>query len=90
MESMEDYQRYDIDPKKFAERFSEADREIWNSTGRSPKKIYIGAEDYMALVDDENYPGSPFEFTVHLRQGAGAYFGVPVEVIPWMKGFLVV
>lgn len=77
-----------IRPVDFAELFFKADEEIYKNAGRRPRKIYVGGEDYGRIMGEAEAMRW-FEFKTVMADGKTA-FGVPVEVVPWMKGVLVV
>ena len=88
-EAVVDVETHLINPPTFAQKMMEADEEIWNRTGRRPRKIYVGSDDYAQMMKDDLRPSGPMQFNIKLREGCTS-FNVPVEVIPWMSGFLVI
>lgn len=63
--------------------------------GKRPTRILVGRPQFKNFVADvDNLRMGPFQFDIQLKQaseyGSGVtLFSIPVEVIPWMDGVLV-
>ena len=74
---------------------AEAIEQIYK-TNNKPRRIYIGRKQIESLLSDpHNLPylmAKPVDFEVELAKSKAGYdlFNVPVEIIPWMDGILVV
>lgn len=80
-----------IDQEKAASYIiKEAYHQIEQLNGRLPTKVLMGREQFEKLTN-ELLPSmyvKPFDFSVAMSQN-GRVFDLPVEVIPWMDGILV-
>ena len=87
-----DVERHLIDPDGFIDRFFEVYDELDLRYGREPRRIYVGSEDYAELMNADEM-SMPYSFRAEFivgNNGHTSFHGVPVEVIPWMSGVLVV
>ena len=56
--------------------------------GRKPTRILIGAFDYKNLMNEDHFAKNIFTFNTQYNHGL-EIIGLRVDVIPWMKGILV-
>ncbi len=87
------YERHQIgrDGESFMQRLLEQQDNLLN-LDRQPKRLLIGAEDYGRLMSEEpSVSGFDFSATYYMGNGTSrpTLCGLRVEVIPWMRGMLV-
>jgi hypothetical protein len=73
------------------ERIMEQNRALMKTFNVSGNKILIGAEDYQELMQSPEFSQVTFKFdaSAHLDlDGESTLCGFKVEVIPWMRGVL--
>ena len=80
--------RIPVDGKVFAERLFRQKRAITEQFRREATTLWMGAEDYEELM---NSPLIREQFYVHssFNYGKHEIYGLTVNVIPWMRGILV-
>lgn len=79
--------RVPIDAKTFIEKLFKQKRQMIDEFRREPKRLLIGADDYEEMMDCSNIRE---RFAFHANYNKGPYvYGLTVEVIPWMRGILV-
>lgn len=81
-----------IDADSFMVRIAEQHASVFELLNRRPKKILIGAQDYAELMH-ETSAHYPFNFNASYaigERGVTRIMGLEVQVIPWMRGVLVV
>ena len=80
--------RIPVDGKVFAERLFKQKREITKQFRREATTILMGAEDYEELMHS---PVIRKQFTMNssFNYGRHEIYGLTVNVIPWMRGILV-
>lgn len=80
--------RVPVHGKTFMERLWKQRRVLVESFRREPTTLWMGAEDYEALMSS---PAVRQEFTVHasFNYGRQEVYSLTVRVIPWMRGILV-
>ena len=96
------YRRVYIDRDEAARKIIlMASEQLVNMTGKKPSRILVGRKEFNELISDSNAVPiwNSFEFSIELKeQTAEDYspyrtslrlFEVPVQVIPWMDGILV-
>lgn len=79
--------RIDIEPAHFMERLFRQKRGIEDFFGHRPSRLLIGSDDYAELMATAP-PEIRIEFMgtyMHDRRP----FGLTVEIIPWMRGMVV-
>ena len=77
-----------INEDKFLDAIYKQRRELIGVFHRQPTRLLIGAEDYAELMATEISTQS-FRFDISANRGRPTIFGLTVEVIPWMRGLLV-
>ena len=87
-------ERHVIDGVDFLGRLWKQCETLENYLGRRPSRIYIGSEDFAKLMDESEPPSLRFCFQARYynndTRSIGTVFDVPVEVLPTMRGTLVV
>jgi hypothetical protein len=82
--------RHIINPDKFMEKLDEQQKSLWKYFKCDAERLLIGVEDYRALSGEiGRLPPHMFSFTgryIYDRR----IMGLKIQVIPWMKGLLVV
>ena len=81
-----------IDADNFMTRIAEQHASVFELLNRRPKKILIGAQDYAELMRETNVH-YPFTFNASYaigERGVTRIMDLEVQVIPWMRGVLVV
>lgn len=80
-------QRHRLDARTFMERLFKQKSELSKLFNREPKRMLIGSEDYFEMMNEPTiYQG----FTFNAEYGKGRHiYGLEVQVIPWMRGLLV-
>ena len=81
-----------IDADNFMVRIAKQHASVFELLNRRPKKILIGAQDYAELMRETN-THYPFTFNASYaigERGVARIMGLEVQVIPWMRGVLVV
>jgi hypothetical protein len=84
-------ERHTLDAKTFMERLFKQKDGIERFFNRRPTKLLIGAEDYAELMQ-EVAATQMFSFHAEYVYGSGygsEILGMTVQVIPWMRGCLV-
>lgn len=80
-------ERHLIDANTFMERIWKSSRALADGFDMKPGRLLIGAEDYCHLMKEVEPSTQPFSFDA--RYGyADRYMDLKVEVIPWMRGIL--
>jgi hypothetical protein len=89
-----EYQRHHIgrDGERFMMRLMRAKASIQGAFAREPQRLLIGSEQYAELME-ETLSNSYFAFEAQSFWGNGpgrppTIVGLTVEVIPWMRGML--
>lgn len=78
-----------VQPMRLLEAISRQRAEVFEHLGREGSSIAIGGEDYAELMRDPELRSLHFfEFTTECRS-AGRVFGLRIQIIPWMKGIVV-
>lgn len=92
MEEQEGYQRISFDKGEFMQRLLKQRAALKGDFNREPKVLLIGAEDFcelMRLPDIDRF----IEFDTEYRMGGGQrgyiVIGLRVQVVPWMRGAVV-
>ncbi|MFA6213514.1 MAG: hypothetical protein WC714_29020 [Candidatus Obscuribacterales bacterium] len=80
-------ERHVLDGRTFIDRLFLQQEEIKQFFNMEPKKLLIGAEDYANLMQ-EVVATQRFNFNAEYGYGR-TIMGLTVEVIPWMRGCLV-
>ena len=80
-------ERHTLDAKTFMERLFKQQKGIERFFNRHPTKLLIGAEDYAELMHEASATQA-FSFYAEYWERREV-FGMTVEVIPWMRGCLV-
>ena len=80
-------ERHAIDASTFIDRLFKQMDGIQGSFNRTPAKLLIGAEDYANLMH-EMVATQPFSFSAEYGYRR-EILGLEVQVIPWMRGCLV-
>ena len=73
-------------------RIAEQHESVFALMNRRPKKLLIGAQDYAELMRETSVH-YPFTFNASYEigeRGVARIMGLEVQVIPWMRGVLVV
>ena len=80
--------RVPVNGKDFMERLWKQKRALVENFRREPTTLWIGGEDYQELM---NSPAVRQTFSVHasFNYGRTEVYGLTVNVIPWMRGMLV-
>ena len=81
-----------IDADNFMTRIAKQHESVFELLNRKPKKLLIGAQDYAELMP-ETTVHYPFAFNASYEigeRGVARIMGLEVQVIPWMRGVLVV
>ena len=80
-----------IDADSVITRIAEQHESVFALMNRRPKKLLIGAQDYAELMHETN-AHYPFTFNASYaigERGVVRIMGLEVQVIPWMRGVLV-
>lgn len=80
-----------IDADNFMTRIAKQHASVFELLNRKPKKLLIGAQDYAELMCETN-SRYPFTFNASYaigERGVARIMGLEVQVIPWMRGVLV-
>ena len=80
--------RIPIDGKVFAERLFKQKRALTEQFRREATTIWMGAEDYQELMDSPLIREA-FTMRSSFNYGKHEVYGLTVQVIPWMRGILV-
>ena len=80
--------RVPVNGKDFAERLFKQRRAFTEQFRREPTKILMGAEDYEELM---NSPTIRDAFTMYssFNYGRHEVYGLTVQVVPWLRGMVV-
>lgn len=81
-----------IDADSFMERIIKQKHNLYDGYGKIGKRLLIGSGDYCELMNDMTAKGQYFEFGANLHfatVGRRELLGLTVEVIPWMRGVVV-
>lgn len=81
-------------PRDFMQTLYEQRRELMQMFNREPKRLLVGAEDFAQMMRHPDVGRQAFQFEAEYSMGGGAknrprICGLEVEVIPWMRGILV-
>jgi len=79
--------RYTIDSDVFMERIFKQQKHLLGYFNRKPKRLLIGSEDFSELMNSAEVR-DVMMFNASYNYGREIY-GLQVEVIPWMRGILV-
>lgn len=79
--------RIPIDGIEFADRLFKQKRALFDSFGREAATLLIGGEDYKELMNSPDIRYN-FSFQSEFNYGRQVY-GLTVNVIPWMRGMVV-
>lgn len=82
------YTRHEVKADKFMEQIYKQRRFLFDQFDREPKRLLIGAEDYADLMSSPEMSTNHFRFESRYSHGH-ELMGLKVEVIPWMRGALV-
>jgi hypothetical protein len=81
------YTRHTIDTQSFMERLFRQQSHLEGYFNRRPKRLLIGAEDFAVMMGSEEIRQ---QLIFRTEYGHGReIMGLQVEVIPWMRGILV-
>lgn len=81
------YVRHRIEARTFMDRLFKQRAQLLSFFNREPKRLLIGAEDYAEMM--QTAPISQ-QFSFQAEYGRNRQIcGLTVEVIPWMRGILV-
>lgn len=81
--------RVPVNGKTFMDRLYKQRRHLFDHFNcREPQTLLIGAEDYEDLMCSQEIRDS-FAFTAEYHYGRRQIMGLNVEVIPWMRGAVV-
>ena len=89
------YERHQIGEhgERFMQQLFEQRKNLEFNFSRRPKRLLIGAEDYGQLMrEDPSVTGFDFRAEYYVSNGRDrgpTVCGLQVEVIPWMRGMLV-
>ena len=79
--------RHLIDADTFMDRLFKQKLSLFDSFHKEGQKLLIGSDDYFELMTEKaNY--QPFNFQAEFMLNK-QLFGLTVEVIPWMRGMIV-
>ena len=81
-----------IDADSFMTRIAKQHASVFEFLNRRPKKLLIGAQDYAELMRETSIH-HPFTFNASYaigERGVTRIMDLEVQVIPWMRGVLVV
>ena len=96
-----EYRRLTFKKDTFLERLNEKIDMFHRCERQGPKRVLIGQQDFDELMPEvaqnEYRPGSPWSFETKIARGYKNqygqtevfYYGLPIEVIPTMRGILV-
>lgn len=88
-EQMVSYTRVDLNPDKILETVMRAREHLFN-IGKRPTQVLIGAEDVSQLMSDPSIMQMSSPVTLSGEAGYGReIYGLPLTIIPHMKGCLV-
>jgi hypothetical protein len=74
---------------KFMERLWARREAVWGDFNREPTKLLLGAADYQELMKESCTAGFSFDARYYLgRNGRPEVMGLKIEVIPHMRGML--
>ncbi len=82
------FTRHVIDADRFIDRILKQKRSLFATFGRNSKRLLIGSEDYAELMCSPEVKMHHFEFSAEVGY-SGAIYGLKIEVIPWMRGAVV-
>ncbi len=82
------------DKDTLIESIIKQEREVWEACGHAPERVYIGRDDFMEILSLRECPHDFFSIGVDYEIGVDRKVyrirGMPVSVVPWMRGVLVV
>jgi len=81
-----------LEPGSFVERLFAQRSSLMEHFRKDGRRVLIGAEDYRELMRETEASMTHFQFDAQYQScqdGKRRIFGMTVEVIPWMKGCLV-
>ena len=84
--------RHVIQADKFMDRLLQQRKSMVVNWNREPKRLLIGSDDYAELMCAPEVIGRGFNFLTEMWRSDGGrprIVGLEVEVIPWMRGMLV-
>lgn len=91
MESSFEIETHTIDGDDFMRRLLALYDWMTDDLCIEPKMLLIGHEEYAAVMCREDSPSVGFDFQSRYRQGGSDLWrGLPVKVIPWMHGVLLI
>lgn len=75
--------------KKFMDRLWDRREAVWGFFEDEPTRLLIGAKDYQELMHEVCTSGFQFDGRYYMgRNGKPEVFGMKIEVIPHMRGML--
>ncbi len=80
--------RHVVNPDGFMEALYTQQRQLYDLFGKEASRLLIGSDDYSRLMCDPGVIGHGFNFDAQYST-ARKVCGLTVEVIPWMRGMLV-
>ncbi len=89
MEPTIKHERHLIDGDDFGAAVFKGVENVHEYLNRSPCKIYMGPDEFNELANPKTSGRFGFDFQMTLVRDR-TVFNVPVQVVPYMKGFLVV
>ena len=75
--------------RAFMDRLYASKLSVFRYLEREPKTLLIGAEDFQQLMREAAPSNVSFSFNSQYNKGTSV-IGLQVQVIPWMRGFVVV
>lgn len=85
--------RIPIDGPKFMQRLFEQKRALFETFGPEAHTLLIGAEDYRDLMSSPDSGPHAFGFDAEVAWGNGrggrTFYGLRVNVVPWLRGAVV-
>jgi hypothetical protein len=80
--------RHTVDADKFIHRLLEQKRALFDGFGKEGQRLIIGSEDYAELMNSPEITMHHFDFRAEVGYGRNIV-GLTVEVVPWMRGAVV-
>lgn len=80
--------RHLVDDSDFIRRLEKQQRNLLQEFNREGRRLLIGSEDYAELMGSLEVQRHHFMFPAEACRG-DSILGLKVEVIPWMRGMLV-
>lgn len=81
------FTRHTIDADDFIHRIDKQKESLWRSFHKEGQRLLIGSEDYAELMNC-SYMRTDFHFRAEICVN-NKILGLTVEVIPWMRGMVV-